>query len=259
MDNWKGADAMRAALANEIVIRNIFSYLSLDNLKQCRIVCRKWNSKICSYIRCFRQCNANIEKLEPCWVLKELNKVVGRMTTTLPINSLSINLGPHDKLTCTSVCKKITKDTKSGSKVYYGELLEKLSLKYLSIFWDMSFSCKNCPAVKFIITLLRKKIQQLEYLYLDCVPGTDLCELDTDWSPVFPKLKVFYVGENYLWAWDDSIVSKIISGAPNLKKLKGIFDTSTVQRVHMLSREINTICWTPYTSGFRPLSKQRSA
>ena len=227
MDRSNGVDAMRAALANEIIIRNIFSYLSLENLKQCRLVKQKWNFEACSYIRDFRQCNANIDKLRPCWNLKHLDEIVGQMTTAMPINSLSIKLSPHFSLLCTKYVIP---------EVNYSELLRKLSLRYLYVFWDGGFSVKKCPAIKFVIALLREKIQELQFLHLDC-NNDYLCELGADWRPAFPKLTVFYAAQDDTWDGDEEVISKIINGAPNLKKLKGMFDMLGVDDMDLLPRE----------------------
>ena len=207
-------DAMESAMKNPVVLRIIFSYLPLNNLKKCSLVDKTWNFEVRSYIRDFRQCNANISEVIPCFDLHILNDLVSHMTV-VPINSLTFNFGPFSH----SDCKLKGNETNK-----YEELLKKLPLKYLYISWDIFFGPKECPAIRFVVSLLLEKTIELHALKFYCLPLEFKNYFHEDWNPWLPKLKVLNLGIMDGWVPQKNIFLKIVNGATNLKKLKGYFD-----------------------------------
>ena len=104
----------------------------------------------------------------------------------------------------------------------YEDLVKKIPLKHLYI--SGKFVPGNCPGLLFIITLLRGTFQNLQSLTLDQVPVVFLEDFAEDWAPWLPKLKELDIGEMHERKQD--FVLKILSGAPNLRKLKGDVKTS---------------------------------
>ena len=208
-------ESVRAALGNSVILRQIFVYLSLKDLKECCLVNKIWNFEARSYIRDFRDCVAQISGKKTCHRLSTFNQVVSEMTI-VPIDGLKMTWSYCDQLEC----KKLTEEDPT---LFYGELLEKLPLKYLRIALPYHFEPDDCPMVKFIITLLRESSNELQTLEVFPIPPEFQNSFDQDWTPSFPKLRVLDLGEREGWTDSVGFFTKIINGAPNLQKLKGFF------------------------------------
>lgn len=215
-------DSIEAAFSNELVTERIFLYLALGDLKQCRLVSQKWKFQVESHMKScnHRQFGPKISVSHPCTDLNALDEFVFVSDLkTLPfINSFTIELSQRFHSKCSSI-------TDSHYKMY-GELLGKLKVKHLEISWDPGFKAEHCPAVKFLVTLLREKVGELHTLKFKQLPPTQIQQYfdddwDWTWKPVCPKLKVLEGGglrEGYqIWKY---FMLKILDAAPNLKKLK---------------------------------------
>ena len=147
--------------------------MPLNDLKLCRLMNKNWNFEICSYIKDFRQCNANIFGRNPCCSdLTTLGELVSQWTTTVPINSLSINLLPHLE----SLCEPALLN-KADIDFYSVELVKKLPLKFLYIWFSPNLSSETrCPEIEFVMTLLRERLQNLQLLRVDRLPEVYLRE-----------------------------------------------------------------------------------
>ena len=67
-----------AALANPLILKSIFSYLLLKDLKNCRLVNKTWSFEAGSNIRDFRQCHVSISSVNHCSDLYDLNELVSK-------------------------------------------------------------------------------------------------------------------------------------------------------------------------------------
>ena len=133
------------ALTNSVILRQIFSFLELKSLKQCRLVKRLWSVQAGHYMREFHKCHVTISDVDsdyeeedgPCAMLDHL---LSDMTSEPIINSLEIYLVFHP------YCEQKPRRPKS----YYDGLLKRLSLKYLDILWDYDggwdYPRAVCPA-----------------------------------------------------------------------------------------------------------------
>ena len=212
-------DALKAALGNKIVLRQIFSCLPLSGLKECRLVNRTWNVEAVSVMKDFRQCHAHISKHIPCSDLLALAQVVSGMII-VPINSLSIVLHGYGH----SECKTVENQAK-----VLGTLLKTLPLKNLHVSWETAFKPLTCPATKFIIDLLRRKVLELSTLEFTYLPTKFRSYFGQIWAPWLPKLQVLHIGEVDRLDQKEFIL-QIISGAPNLKKIRGsCFDSEILE------------------------------
>ena len=145
--------ATEVALKNSVVLRQIFSFLELNNLKQCRLVNKLWNVQAGNYMREFHKCHVTISDVDsdyeeedvPCATLDHL---LSDMNSEPIINSLEIFLVFHP------YCEEKPR----RPKPYYDGLLKRLPLKYLDISWDCDGDWgihRRCPAVEFVRALLR--------------------------------------------------------------------------------------------------------
>ena len=204
-------DAVTAALENKLVLERIFSYLPLSDLKQCRLVRKTWNYDAASFIKNFRGCVCRIWEDNPCDDLLALAKVVCGMNL-IPINGLEIELRDSGH----SDCKPFGEDE---HKLY--EALLRLPLEHFRLSWDTDFSPLSCPAVNFVVDLLRRKIMEFSSLEFNRLPTEFLDYFGKVWAPWLPKLRVLDVGVTWALQSPTDFVLRIISGAPNLKTLKG--------------------------------------
>ena len=211
---------MEAALENKVVLRHIFSFISLTDLKQCRFVNRTWNFEAGSYLRDFHCCNVNINLCTPCSDLLILNDLA-RQSAILSINSLRVSFVQN--IHFLSSCNHC-----GSRRNLYAELLEKLSLKHLYVSWDTQFEPKDCPAFQFLVDLFRENTSELRTLEFEHVsPNFRLCyvdENDENWFPQFPKLKELDLGFKSGWSVHEDFLFKIFQVSPKLTKLKGYFD-----------------------------------
>ena len=207
-----GRTANAVTLENKIVLRQIFHCLPLRDLKQCRLVTRSWNSEAVTFIRDFRRCGARISKECPCSDLLNLADVVWRLDV-VPINSLSIELSTSGH----SECKSLTENQRN----MYAHLLQALHLQNLQISWHTAFSPLSCPAVNFVIDLLRKKIEDLSTLELTRLPQEFLTHFGRVWAPWLPKLTLLDIGNTWAGGSPTDFILTILDGAPHLKSLKG--------------------------------------
>ena len=108
----------------------------------------------------------------------------------------------------------------------YHELLQNLKLKYLDISWNCG---RTCTAAESCHAPLSHNFCDLESLRLRNLPGRSEHFRRPEYNPRFPKLQVLHVGFRISSAYEKDYVLKLINGAPNLKKLKGIFKPKTLQ------------------------------
>ena len=144
------------ALRNQIVLRKIFGCLCIKDLKQCRLVNKTWDIEARSYLKDFRKSYPKISELSTCSSLYRLNGLISDINVGF-INSVRITFEPENHWDCQF------RDEKS---VVYNELLEKLQIKHLSISWATFDGQPECPAKKFVISLLREKNSRLHTLNL---------------------------------------------------------------------------------------------
>ena len=215
----------KEALGNPVVLREIFSSLSFDDLKTCRLVNKFWSYEAGVYMRDFRKCTVTISGRNPCADLVALNQLVLGMTV-MPINGLRIIVDEyHHDCDCQSNLNKCEA---------YGELLKKLSLKYLYV--DLAWNRNRrtplkCPVKYFVMDLFLEKLTELHTLGIYHFPerlpirsrgdndyDDDGDDNDGDWSPWLPKLQELYL--EYALHIDQLIRLPIINGAPNLRKIK---------------------------------------
>ena len=105
----------------------------------------------------------------------------------VPINSLSIDFGTYTHTTC--------KVLQKNEQTVYGELLDKMTLKYLKIVTSMFFEREHeCPGILFVISLLRVRLSELRALKTDFVRSYIQGGLGDDWMPMLPKLTVLDCG-----------------------------------------------------------------
>ena len=205
-------DPAVSAFANSIVIRNVFSCLSLESLKKCRFVSKTWNFEAASCIRNFRRCEAKISASSPCSSVTVLKEIVSQMTDVVFINSVTIRFsGFH------SVCASL-----SNEENLCDELLKKLPLKYLTISWNSSFIPPKCCANIFLARLLREKLGQLRSLELDRIPEHFANYIPHDQLPSLPTLKIvtINVSRDLIQSQSMDFITRILNGAPNMKKIK---------------------------------------
>ena len=209
---------MEAALGNKVVLRQVFSYLSFSDLRQCRLVNKTWNFEAGSYLRDFYRCNGRINLCTPCSDLLILNDLA-RQSAILATNSLRISFAQIIHRSCSY----------SGStRSIYAELMEKLSLKHLYISWTTNFEPGDCPAFQFVMDLFREKSMELRTLEFDDLSHSfQHCyksNSNEDRSVLFPKLKELNLGYMTGWWAHQEFLLKILQGSPKLSKLKGHFD-----------------------------------
>ena len=210
---------MEAALRNQLILQHIFSHLPFRNLKQCRFVSRDWNHEIQSFIRIFRRCDANISGENPC---SELSLLAGLATqvTALTMNSLTIELCWPRHTNCECVLDR---------DLVCDELLKKLPLRYLDISLeeDYCLELKECPAIKFAMQLLQKKLPDLHNLTLSLAEVPRKVRdryFGQRWTaPTLPHLKVLEAQDIDSWK---NMFLKLLNAAPNLQKL--IVDDDTL-------------------------------
>ena len=195
-------ETMEAALGNPVVLREIFSSLSFDDLKTCRLANKFWSNEAGVYMRDFRKCSATISGRNPCADLVALNQLVLGMTV-VPINSLAIWV---------QVFHNDCQSNREKCEVY-GELLKKLPLKYLYVALDWNMTPRSCPVKNFVMDLFLEKLTELHSLGLGKLPqhlprrsrgdydyydGEDHDNNDDDgaedWNPWLPKLQELYIG-----------------------------------------------------------------
>ena len=208
---------MKAALTNSVILRNIFSHMSFEDLQECRLVNTTWNFEAGSYIREFRRYDAKVRAGNPCSDLEKLDQFVSEMSI-LPFNGLTFDF---ETASHSFNCKCVRNESNT-----YEALFKKLSLKFLSVKWKLYFGPVECPAIKFIIKLLCEKTAKLQAFELDFPPVGVQNYLVQDWIPWLPELKVFKAEEMSSWKY---IGMKIVNGAPNLKKLTGDCDMKLLE------------------------------
>ena len=213
MFDRRAEDAVKAALENKIVLRRIFCCLPLSDLKQCRLVKRTWNYEAVSFVKDFRGCICRISEDRPCSDLLALAKIVSGMNLLVPMNGLEIDLGRSSHSDCTSFG--------DNEHRLYEILLQALPLERLYVSWETAFSPMSCPAVNFLVDLLRRKIWDLSILDFTYLPTEFLNYFGKVWSPWLPKLEVLDIGDTWGSRSTMDFVLRIIDGAPNLKTLKG--------------------------------------
>ena len=137
------------------------------------------------------------------------------------MNSFSIELDEPGHSDCMAF-------TENHHKLYEN-LLQVIPVKHLHISWDNAFSPLSCPAVNFVVDLLRRKIMELSTLQLTRLPTEFLAYFGQVWVPWFPKLTMLEMGETRLVSNEREFFLRIIGGAPNLTALKGIaFNAETL-------------------------------
>ena len=212
---------MTAALENNIVLRKIFTCLPLSDLKQCRLMNRTWNFEAVSVIRDFRLCTARIWKQSQCSDLLALAEVVSGMSI-VPINILSIRLYGSGHSDCQPIPANILSN-----------LLEALPLQGLQVSWEPNFRPSNCAAISFVTELISRKIMELSTLEFTKIPDHFLTYFGEAWTPWLPKLITLDLQALQSYPRSHGTCEfflKIISGAPNLKKITGTcVDSSTLQ------------------------------
>ena len=125
-----GENAVEIALTNQLVLKQIFSYLELMDLKECRLVKKFWNSEAASYIPEFRKCQVSIacnNSNDPCSGLKALNQFVSNLPSVSIINSLKITLGHHIN------CEYQRSDSKSNDELLQNPSTEAPQLSSLEL------------------------------------------------------------------------------------------------------------------------------
>ena len=190
-----GGAGQGSAITNEniklIVLLQKFTFLPLGDLKNCRLLNKNWSFQICVFMRDFRRCNVNIHGSHSCLDLSSLNELIFHMKT-VPINSISINLRRCNVNVTACQCERVGLQT-------YGHLLEKLSLKYLSIAADAFIPAPStCMAFQFLMNLLHEnRSRGLHILEISrgCPPGFDHY-FNNAWLPFFGKLESL---ERNLW------------------------------------------------------------
>ena len=172
---------VESGLSNHVVIRHILSHLTLNELKQCRLVNKFWKLEVDSYIRDFRQCYAKISGPSPCTDLKALAHFLSKLTTYCSvINGLSITLRP----------RMHSEDCRSDQEPHSlcAQLMEKVVLKYLEISWNAGSD--DCLAIKHVATLLDINMENLRRLEIQALPDNLGGYIREDWEPLLPKLEV---------------------------------------------------------------------
>ena len=117
----------------------------------------------------------------------------------------------------------------------YTELLEKLLNKHLFFSWATSDGQPECPAKKFVISLLREKIATLRTLKFIEFRQDFQKNFDPHWTPDLPRLRklrmgLLHRGKGFLsWDTPKDFFLKLINGAPNLERLQGHFDPKILQ------------------------------
>ena len=211
MIDGRADDATKAALGNKIVLRQIFCCLPFSDLKHCRLVNGTWYFEATSFIRDFRRCDASISEYSPCSDLLALAQVVSGMKI-VPINGLKVELGKSSHSDC-----KYFGETEQN---LHANLTQMLPLKHLHVAWDTAFTPLSCPAVNFVVDLLRRKTMELSTLELTRLPKKFLTYFGQVWVPWLPKLTSLEIGKMWSVPSQSDVFLRIINGAPNLKALR---------------------------------------
>ena len=207
---------MDEALQNGIILRTIFKYLDFDNLKKFRLVNETWNFEAGSFMRDFYRSNATISAKWSCSDLKTLDEIATGTNAIVPINSLTIILGSS------SFTHTDCPVSESGLHQWnYNELMDKIPLKYLTVSWEEKSSLvpRDCPAVEFVVNLIRRKAMELRALKLD-VPDHFPNYFPDDWTPCFPKLTELDLNMTRQLIHKKDFILKILQSSPALKTLK---------------------------------------
>ena len=163
-------------MRNQIILRKMFHYLCLKDLKQCRLVNRTWGYEARSYLKDCRQCYLKISESSTCSSLYRLNELISEINLDY-INSLRIDFEPEKHWDC---------QFRENEPITYDQLLANLEIKHLYISWETFDGQLGCPSKKFVIALLREKIIKLESLIFIDFPRALGNILTRTGIPIYP-------------------------------------------------------------------------
>ena len=221
-------DPVRIALQNELILQEFFNFHPLKSLLSTSQVDRFWNARARTYIRDHRKCTAFISttsNLSPCTQLEQLDQDLARMSV-IPFSSLKIVLDPHTEPHPGNSRRQRGRRsshyqnlTRNFNKNDYENIFSKVKLKHLCISWHEDVVA--CPATFLIFRLLTEKAAELESLSFDRVSTLFINLFLAKDKLEFRKLRQLELLnlEDWVENDDDSVLEKILKGAPNLERI----------------------------------------
>ncbi|CAG7819196.1 unnamed protein product [Allacma fusca] len=230
----------------------IFDHLDFQQLLNCSLVCKSWNSVSRRVLREHRICLGAIGGDVPCQSVVDLNDLLSNsfnppfnglsvytepssqhvvMHDCIRVNGLNIN-GEIEKSNSERLSKGLFKRLKErlDASNLFSEILSKIDVKHLEINW-MDLTTSYCPAFQLIAKVLLRSHPYLQYLSIKSLPqdaNDSLAKVIFGDNPFpiqwLPSLKTFVPPDDSDYSENShsvSVLKQLLAAAPNLTQVLG--------------------------------------
>ena len=196
-------------------MKEILSFLSIQDLCKCSLVSKYWNFHAREVLRDVKHCLACIEEENSCRDLKRLNTVLENSTDIVPFCGLAISCPwSYYNHKCVKY-KDLNEFTES--------LLNKVKIRFLAIDCERKL---NCASVHSIKRIFQETCTHLEALSVEKLPLFVLSL--SEFLGYRAPLETLYNMKELDFPCDydedglpESVIKELVTAAPNLKRLTG--------------------------------------